>query len=163
MFGWFRPKQDPKLTRAYEMGRKSAEAFAADLEKLMEIRFKPVSEGYLAVVQGQYNKCLSPADAPPIIAARIEYKVFLENVGELRGKMMHEIAATLSNWLDVADQIQLRDTFMELIRVTVERFCRELSQTGLQRLLDMAQALKLADDQWRVANPMLSEKFPPDA
>jgi hypothetical protein len=162
MFGWFQPKQDPKLTRAYEMGRKSAESFAADLEKLIEIRFKPVSEGYLGVVQGQYNRCLSPTDAPPIIAARIEYKVFLENVDELRGKMMDEIAATLSDWLDVADQIQLRDTFAELIQVTIDKFCRELSETGLQRLLDMAHALKLADDQWRVAHSELSAQFPPD-
>jgi hypothetical protein len=163
MFGWFRPKQDPKLTRAYEMGRQSGESFAADLEKLLEVRFKPVSEGYLGVVQGQYNKCLTPTDAPPIIVARIEYKVFLENVEQLRGKMMGEITATLCGWLDLADQMQMRDKFTELIQANVDKFCRELSETGLQRLLDMAHALKLADDQWRAENPELSAKFPPDA
>jgi uncharacterized membrane protein YhaH (DUF805 family) len=155
-------KQDPKLTRAYEMGRQSVESFAADLEKLMNVRFKPVSDGYLGVIQGQYNKCLTPTDAPPIIAARIEYKVFLDNVDELRGKMMDQITATLSGWLDLADQMQTRDKFTELIQANVDMFCRELSESGLQRLLDMAHALKLADDQWRVAHPELTPKFPPD-
>jgi hypothetical protein len=110
MFGWFqrRKQQDPKLTRAYEIGRQSAQSFADDLEKLMEIGFKPVADGYLGVLQGQYNKCLTPTDAPPIIVARIEYieyKVFLENVDELRGKMMDQIVTTLDGWLDVANQI----------------------------------------------------------
>jgi hypothetical protein len=163
MFGWFQRKQDPKLTRAYEMGRQSVEAFANDLEKLIDIRFKPVSEGYLGLVQGQYNKCLTPTDGPPIIVARIEYKVFLENVGQLRGKMLDEINAALSGWLDVADQMQMRDKFTELIQANVDKFCRDLSETGLQRLLDMTHALKLADDEWRGAHPELSAKFPPDA
>jgi hypothetical protein len=144
------------------LGRQSAESFAADLEKLMEVRYKPVWERYLGVIQGQYNKSLTPTDAPPIFVARIEYKVFLENVNEIRGKMKEEIAATLSGWLDVADQMQLREKFAELIQFTVDKFCRELSETGLQRLLDMAHALKLADDKWRVAHPELSAKFPLD-
>jgi hypothetical protein len=138
------------------------DSFDADLEKLMAVRFKPVSDGYLRVIQGQYNKCLTPTDAPPVIAARIEYKVFLENVDELRGKMMDEIAVTLSDWLDIADQMQSRDTFTKLIQFKIEKFCRDLSDTGLQRLIDMAHALKLADDHWRVAHPELSAKFPPE-
>ena len=101
-------------------------------------------------------------DAVAIIVARIEYKVFLENIDELRGKMMGEITATLSGWLDLADQMQMRDKFTELTQANVDKFCRKLSETGLQRLLDMAHALKLADDQWRAANPELSAKFPPD-
>ena len=76
--------------------------------------------------------------------------------------MTGEITATLSKWLDVADQMQMRDTFIQLIQVKIDRFCGDLSDTGLQRLLDMAHALKLADDQWRVAYPELSAKFPPD-
>jgi len=112
-----------------------------------------VHDGYLGVIQGQFNKCMTPTDAPPIIAARIEYKIFVENVKELRGKMMGEIPAMLSGWLDVADQIQLRDTFMQLIQAKVDAFCRELTEIGLQRFLDMAHALKLADDQWRTVIP----------
>ena len=58
--------------------------------------------------------------------------------------------------------MQMRDKFTELTQANVDKFCRKLSETGLQRLLDMAHALKLADDQWRAANPELSAKFPPD-
>jgi hypothetical protein len=162
MFGWLRPKQDPKIARAYESGRRSAQLFADELEKLMEIRFKPVFEGYLGVVQGQYNKCLSPDDGPPIVVAKAEYTVFLRNVDRLRATMLDEITDTLSGWLDMADKLQSRDKFTELIQVTIDKFCRDLSETGFQRLLDMAHALKLADDKWRPAHPELSAKFPPD-
>jgi hypothetical protein len=135
------------------MGRQAGDAFAADLQSMMDVRFKPVMEACLGVIQGQLNKCLTPTDGPPLVVARIEYKIFLDHVEEMRGKMLNEIPATLSQWLDVADQMQLRDTFMQLIHFNVDKFCRELTETGLQRFLDMAQALKLADDQWRVANP----------
>lgn len=164
MFGWFqKPKQvDPKLTRAYEMGQRASNQFAEDLQKLMDTRFKPTFDGYLGVLQGQLNKSLAPTDAPPILSARIEYNVFVENVAELNDKMTAEIVATLSGWMDVADQIESRDIFLELIQVTVQKYCRDLKDTGLQRLLDMAYALKAADDPWRAANPELSAKFPPD-
>src|SRR5580704_5903876 len=76
MFGWLR-RQDDGARRAYEMGRQAAEQFASDLESFMDARFKPVSEGYLGVVQKQFNKCMSPTDGPPIVVARIEYGIFL--------------------------------------------------------------------------------------
>lgn len=164
MFGWFqRPKpQDPKLARAYQLGREISENFANDLEKLMEVRFSPVAERYLGVVQKQFNMCLNSTDAPPIIVARIEYKVFLENVNELRDKMTGEIQSTLSEYLEIADQLDSRDKFIELIQVKIQNYCRKLSEDGLQRFLDMANALKLADDEWRATHPELSAKFAPD-
>ena len=157
MFGWLRAKQDPK-----QMGQKAAQSFAADLERLMEGRFKPVSVAFLDQVQGQYNKCMAPTTAPPIVMARVEYNVFVENVDGIRAKMMDEITARLSGWMDLADQMQSRDKLTEHIQGTVDRFCRDLSDAGLQRFLDMVYAQKLADDQWRVAHPELSAKFPPD-
>jgi len=164
MLGWFKPKQpDPKLTRAYQLGREMADNFANDLERLMQIRFGPVAENYLGVLQGQLNKCLNPTDAPPIIVARIEYKVFTENLDELCDKMTAEIQATLSDHLAIADTAGVRENFDELLRVNVSNYCRKLLEDGLQRLLDMANALKLADDKWRVVHPELSAKFPADS
>ena len=64
---------------------------------------------------------------------------------------------------DLAAEMQARDTFMQLIQFNIDKFHRELMETGLLRFLDMAHALKLADDQWRPANPELSAKFPPEA
>jgi hypothetical protein len=163
MFGWFkRPKQgQANLPRAFEMGRRSRQQFADDLEKLMTIRFEPVFEAYLDVVQKQFNMCLNSIDTPPIIAARMEYKGFLDSVDDLRSQMTGEIAATLSGWLEVADQRQSGVKFTELIQVEVQEFCHRLKQTGLQRFLDMAHALELADDEWRADNPGLSARFPP--
>lgn len=163
MLGWFkRPKQDPKLTRAYQLGREVAESFANDLEKLMEIRFRPWAEGYLNVVQKQYNAALNPTNAPPIIVAKVEYQIFLEKVNALRDKMGEEIRATLSDHMRIADQVDMRDQFNQLIDVTISNYYRKLIEDGLQRLLDMGHALKAADDEWRPAHPELSAKFPSD-
>src|ERR1700722_5869127 len=156
MFAWFK-----RLIREYEVGQKMAQSFANDLDNLSS-RYKPISEGYLGLLQGRLNKCLNPTDGPPLLVGPIEYKLFVDNVGELRGRMTGEIGATLSKWIEVAEQMQSRDKFDQLIQVVVDRFCNELSQTGLQRLLDMAHALKAADDQWRVAHHESAAKFPPD-
>jgi hypothetical protein len=164
MLGWFKPKQqDPKLTRAYQLGRETAENFANDLERLMQIRFGPVADNYLGVLQSQLDKCLNPTDAPPITVARIEYKVFMENLDELRDKMTAEIQTTLSEHLAIAGTAGVRENFDELLRVNVSNYCRKLTEDGLQRVIDMANALKLADDQWRVVHPELSAKFPADS
>jgi hypothetical protein len=162
MFGWFqRRKHDQaELSRAYDAGQRAAQQFAGDLENLIEVRFRPACDHYLGVLQKQLNNCLNPTDGPPIVVARIEYAVFLENVDKLREKMKDEITVTLSSWLDMADQMQSRDKFSELIHFKVQEFCRQLTETGLQRLLDMAHAMKVADDEWRTKNPELSAKFP---
>jgi hypothetical protein len=164
MLGWFKPKQqDPKLTRAYQLGRETAGNFADDLERLVQIRFGPVADNYLGVLQDLLNKCLNPTEAPPIIMARIQYKDFLENLDELRDKMTAEIQATLSEHLAIADQIDSRDKFVELIRVNVSNYCSKLTEDGLQRVIDMANALHVADDKWRATHPELSAKFPADS
>jgi len=164
MFGWFnRGRQDQaRLAHAYEMGQRAAQHFADDLDKLMAARFNPVFENYLSAVQRQFNACLNATDAPPIISARMDYKIFLEYVDKLQDQMEREITTTLSEWLDVADQLQSREKFTELIQVKVQDFCVRLKETGLQRLIDMAHALKLADDDWRRENPELSSRLPPD-
>jgi hypothetical protein len=164
MFGWFQRKKEEqaKLAHAYERGRQAAQQFIDDLDKLIAVRFEPVFDGYLSVLQKQFNQCLTPKDAPPIIAARIEYKIFLENVEELHVKMTEEIKETLSSWLDFAQELQCRDDYDKLIGMQVQAFCRRLTETALQRMLDMAHALKFADDEWRADNPELSAKFPPD-
>lgn len=161
MLGWFKQKQqDSKLTRAAELGRQTARRFADDPDRLMQIRFGPVAHNFLEVIQGQYNKCLNPTNAPPLSMARVEYEVFLENVDELRGKMTGEIEATLADHMVFSDEVGARDKFDELIQKHVADYCCKLKADGLERLTDMAHALKLADDQWRAAHPALSAKFP---
>jgi hypothetical protein len=163
MFKWFqRSKQNQKLKDAFDKGRQTAQAFTEDLGSLMTIRFEPVFNGYLQVIQKQLNQCMTPTDVPPIIAARVEYNVFLENVDELRDQMTNEIVTKFSDWLDLSDQLQSRDLFMQLINVKVQDFCARLTDVGLERFVNMADALKVADDEWRATNAERSAKFPPD-
>jgi hypothetical protein len=160
MFGLFQRKKKAKWI---EKGRRAAQGAADALENFMDIRFKPVSQAFLDHLQKEYNKCLNSTEAPPLIAARIEYKVFLENVEALPDKMVPEITAALSDWMDIIDKIQSRHLFLELVRRRVQKFCDELTGAGLQRLIDMAHALKAADDEWRAANPELAAEFPPES
>jgi hypothetical protein len=92
MFAWFK-----RLIREYEVGQKMAQSFANDLDNLIA-RYKPISEGYLGLLQGRLNKCLNPTDGPPLLVGPIEYKLFVDNVGELRGRMTGEIMSRRQNF-----------------------------------------------------------------
>jgi hypothetical protein len=131
MFDWFsRRKRQPANQQAYERGRRAGQQFSDDLDQLLETRFKPVFDGYLSVMQKQLNRCLAPVDGPPLTVARIEHKIFLENVDELANRMRGEITAALSAWLDVADQLESRDMFLKLIQAKVDDFCQRLGHAG---------------------------------
>jgi hypothetical protein len=162
MLGWFRRKKEAEdgRARAYEMGRQAAQQFCDDLDKLFAVRFEPVFERYLGVLQKQLNQCLTPQDGPPLTVARIEYKIFCEKLSELPSQMTEEIAETLSEWMKLADEIQCRDYYEKLIDAKVHDFRNRLTEASFQRLIDMAHALKSADDEWRTNNPEISARFP---
>lgn len=163
MLGWLKSKrQTPEQTRAYQLGRNLADSFSDDLDRVMKHRFGPMADNFLGVLQNQLNKCINPNDAPPLTVARIEYKIFLDELDEMRTKMIEEIQTRLSDHLSIADTAGVREHFDELVRVNVSNYHRKLMEDGLLRVTDMAHALRLADDQWRAVHPELSAKYPPD-
>lgn len=108
MFGWFKKKPDQKPAArepAYEMGREAAQAMIDDFERFMAARFGNIHENCQHVFRSCLQKSLSRQDAPPMLVARIEFKFFLEEVDELKPKMLAEIDVAMAKWLDVMNDI----------------------------------------------------------
>jgi hypothetical protein len=160
MLAWFK-KQRPENTEAYKLGQKAGESMAADLEQFMSSRFEPVFKAYMRVLGDRFDTVYGSADdVPPITLARIEFKIFNDNVGKLREDMAGEINAAMRGWLEIDDDIG--NQFRKLIDKTISDFQNRLTMSGIQAFLDRADDLKAADIKWRRANPERAAQFPID-
>jgi hypothetical protein len=157
MFDWFRRSR--KNREAEGMGRQAGAQFDAHINEILKHRFEPSFNAYLNVLQKQLNGCMAPTTVPPMIHARIQYCVFLENIDDFFFKMIDEIVERTPKWLQFHDEMNARDVYMALIRFRAKEFCQRLGDAGLERITDMAHALKAVDDEWRAANPEGSEKY----
>jgi hypothetical protein len=165
MFAWFRKREKKapvEQTEAYKLGRGAAETMIADLDRFMCLRFGPVRDEYLKVLRNCFERSFNRPEAPPIIIARIEFKIFSENVDELRQKLPVDINAAMRDWRDWSDEMGIRTVFDKLVNNRVEMFMSNLTTDGLQMFLDLADGLKAADDRWRAAHPKKSAQFPQD-
>jgi hypothetical protein len=160
----FFPKKGarPELTEPHKLGKNTAQSMVDDLHRFMDARFKPAFDGYLGVLRSCFEKCIDPKDAPPIVMARIEYKSFLENVDEMKPKMLGDIEAGMRGWLEAFDETSMRVETVRLFNKYVDDFAHNLTLKGVEVFIEMADQLKLADDKWRATHPQISARFPPD-
>jgi hypothetical protein len=162
MFGWFKKQPRPEDTEAFKIGQRSVDSMNADLQRFMSARFNPAFDGYIGVLNDQFDTVHGDDDAPPITLARIHFQIFNDNVQKLRGQMNDEVNAAMSEWLEYAEQLGVKDDFQQLINASIGSFQERLTLTGLQAFLDRADDLKAADSSWRQANPERAAEFPPD-
>jgi hypothetical protein len=161
MFGWFRKKEiPPEDMEGYKQGARAGRAMADDLDRFMDSRFAPAFDGYISVLRGQFEKCVNPTDGPPIIAARIEFRIFQTNVDKLAEDMLGEITATMRQWLELGKEYGFREDLIRLIDKRVSDFKSDLKIKGLEAFVEMADRLKESDDAWRSAHPEMSARFP---
>ena len=162
-------KMADEATPAYQAGKEASAKANASLDQYMDTRFRPVFNSYLDVLRGDFENCISSFSpeqnyrhqAPPIAMAGIAYQNFLDEVGELQPKMLSEIQATMRRWLEFADEVAARNLFRRLIIKRIDDFQMDLMKRGLELFTEMADRLKAADEEWRVANPEMSARFPP--
>jgi hypothetical protein len=164
MFGWFRKneKQVPaeKLVAAHELGRRAAESANADIEAYMQARFYPAVSGLVDAVFGDFET----PDIPPLVAARIDLKSFLERIdGDLGTRLLPELRKAMAEWLDVFTQAGMSAEFAHLIEHHYEKFKSSVVLAAFQKFLDLADTLKAADDKWRTVNPEKAAEIPFDA
>jgi hypothetical protein len=155
-----RPK--PEETKAYQMGAQTAEDMSQAVDHLIAVRFKPVSEDYIKLLRERLQGAFSQNEAPPLVKARWELSFFLENVDKLKSDMEKFIPNALSEWIQVADHIGMRDVFDEFIERRIAQFSVNLKEAGINVLGDYATAFRGVDETWRKANPETSAHFPPD-
>jgi hypothetical protein len=159
MLGWFRKNE--KHAEAYELGRRTADSTNADIDAYMQARFYPHIQGMVDRVYGDFES----SDLSPLVLARIDLKNFVERgVDELvRPTVLRQLRSAVAGWHDVAKQAGIEAEFERLIEHHYAQFKSRLVLAAFQRLLDMTDTLKKADDQWRAANPEKAAQIPSDA
>ena len=150
----------PKEQSAYNKGREFSNNLFEVFDNYMRDRFEPVKVKYLDILKGQVREALHATDVPPLTVARVEYRVFLNNVKEMEESMLSEIKQYMHEWLDVAHQGGVGDDTERAFGVRVSNFTADLSMAGLKIFTDYAVPLKDADTDWRRANPHRSKEFP---
>src|SRR5260370_37941324 len=120
------------------MGAGFVEGGSGDLEDFRAWRFKPVFDGYLKILNDRFDSVYDSPEAPPITLARIDFNSFRENVQKMRPKMTVEVESGISQWLEAASKMGLRDDIQKLIDGTVGNFQERLTLTGMKAFIDTA-------------------------
>lgn len=150
----------PEEESAFEKGRDFSNQLFGVFDTLMRERFDPVRERYLGILRNNVREALQATEGPPLTVARIEYKIFLDQVKDLEPQMLGEIRQYMHEWLSVAHQIGVGVDTENAFAVRVGNFTSDLSMAGLELLTDYAVPLKDADTVWRRANPERAKEFP---
>jgi hypothetical protein len=153
---------DPKQTDAYQMGQKFSGEMWSAFTTYFAGRFNPVRENYLNVLRQMVRQSFNSPDGPPLTIARVEYRVFLNQVKELEGQVFGESCDAMHEWLDVADSMGVRAATENGLRTHIKAFCNDLTIAGMSVLTDYAIPLRDADRDWRTANPERARQFPPE-
>ena len=163
MFDWFRKGKtqvsDEKLSDAYEMGRRAAVSASADLKTYMQARFYPHIPVIIEKVFGEFDT----PDMPPLVAARVDLKSFVENIDDLlRPRVVPQIFQEMSRWLDAFKTMGLATELERLIEHEYESLKSSVVLAALQKLLDLTDMLKEADEKWRATNTEKAADIPVD-
>ena len=155
-------EQEKKLKEAREWGRRTAERFGADVDAYTGRRFEEIQPKYIKVFRDRLDLAALDDEAPPLILARIEHKIFLDNVQRLKPQLIEEILTACADWMKVWAQMGSEGEMKQVIEKKVDDFAVTMmigaSLTGLFSRLDH---LKPVDEAWRAANPEKSAQFPP--
>jgi hypothetical protein len=155
MFGWFRKKDTP--ADAYEYGRRVAATMHEELTAYTREHLYPAAD---KVPDAVFGNSESP-DAPPLVIARIDLKVFIENLEEkLRPAVVPQLRNAISGWIDVMTEAGMSEEVERLIEHHYSEFKASLVMIAFQRLLDMTDDLKPADDRWRADHPEKAAQIP---
>jgi len=164
MFGWGKKKTPkPEDTRAYQLGSDMGGQMAHAINGVLEARFGQLEANYIAVLRDRIHLTFNDERAPPLTLARIEYKIFIENLDEMTAMLATEIPTLVGDWMDAAETMGVRLEVDQLITQRIDEFATDLRLLGLKILADdYGKALAAADDTWRAKNPSLAAQFPKD-
>ncbi len=144
------------------MGRKMSEDMCGDLDSFISQRFLGLKERYIAVFQDGLNSAKSSAVYSPIIAGKLDFQLFCENIEKLKSTMTKEINDYMVEWSEHFAAMEMESHMNELIEYNVKNITEDIYFAGVSVFLDNADELKDADDAWRQANPELAAEQPLD-
>jgi hypothetical protein len=149
-------QQEERFREAYK-SRDSGEACFAKISAYVAARTAEMKPKFIEVLKGRVEptKYEFEKEAPPLRVARVEYKLFADNVDRAGQKLTDEVSEALKNWRDLFVQMHAPEIFDDALKAKIDDFVRELKVLGMQEMLTHADALKAADQKWRAQFPEL--------
>ena len=121
-------RRTAQAAEAYQDGQSAGAAMAAAVQKYLDHRLPEVSERVLAVLRGQLKNIHNEPGYRPADVARVEFKIFLENIEDFDKRLLADTEAACAGWFEVAATLDLVPLMREL---------------ALQRILDAKVALAM--------------------
>lgn len=150
----------PEVQRAYDMGRDIGDQFTAEAVAYVDARSLVIEKNFLEVLQKQIDTARYQEEHSPMLVARVEYEIFVENVSDSIEKLFDETKLVLREWDEVHAAISMTAETDHLIKQLVEAKLGPLKLLGLKTLLQNVDILKRADENWRLKFPELSRLEP---
>lgn len=158
LFGRPTKEEQQKLDRAEQMGRDAAASMVRDLDSFFAIRFGHIKEAYLDILRQNMVDDIGRVDHSPLLLARADYSIFLENVAEAIPRMKEEILAHMSEWQATFAKMGMETDIERVADARLSDFQLDMTTSGLTILTDSVDELKAADDAWRLAHPEQAAK-----
>lgn len=159
------PPVDPEIAasvgKATEMGREIGRQFNDQVSAYIDLRCSQIEPAFLRVFQKTLDNARYQEEHSPLMLARIEYDLFIENVDESTEKLITETKAAHSEWNDLHATIGVTDDIDKLLRTLIGAKSEDFKLVGLKLLLENADIIKRADEDWRIKFPVLSAAEPP--
>lgn len=153
-------KELQQLDAALEYGHKVASSVDAEMEQLIAIRFGHIKTDYLNILNGNQEDAKKRMDHSPIIVARVDFDLFNENVANTREKMRVEILQQMAEWQKLFNQMGANDDIERLADSKLHAFVSYMQLAGIDKFMEHADELRMADDTWRAANPEQARQEP---
>lgn len=139
----------PEEQKAFDRGREISREYIAEIDRFISSHYEKIRVGYLGFIQKQLDSCRQQDEHSPILVARAEYALYLNDVKGAQAKLRDEVKHHFSDWTELNRQMNIEDLIEEYLdRILTDRFT-DLSLAGLNVMMDNADILKTADDNWR--------------
>ncbi|WP_293905965.1 hypothetical protein [Phenylobacterium sp.] len=133
---------DAANAEALEMGRNAGNAMTGAVDHFITFRARPVAENVYGVFLEQIASIRSNEEHSPIDLVRIEAKIFVEKLGEYKDRMNVECLDHIREWLDIADQMEVRDTIELYISNKLSDIFMELFERSVNRAAEVIEAYR---------------------
>lgn len=150
-----------KNKEAYEKGQQAARAFNTAVDAHTGPRFEQLQTNFMKVLNDRLDLAAVDQEVPPLVSARVEHRVFLDNVNKLKPQLMEETLSACKDWMDVWAQLGNESEMKQLIERKIDDFTAQMLDVSLRELLSRVDTLKPLDEAWRAANPDKSAQYPP--
>ena len=149
-----------KIDAAYEKGREVGAEFMDALTAYVDSRAAEITENYLTVFQSHLDQGREQVEFSPMLWARTEYSLFLENVNSAIEKLISEAHLVFSEWDSLHEEIGVKQDVDSAIADYVSSRIEPMKIAGLTTLTDNVPILKAADDRWRKQFPEQAAEQP---